>query len=138
MMERIECGGLMERRDLCLVEVLGFDWRPGEACGILGKFGQAEISLSYLSIGNDAEGQKNMSFCVSTEAMAANRHIIDEIETEFKPTEGGGQRAGDHPHPLRPPFPGAPHPGQRGVQRPVRRTASTPARCVRPSTAFRW
>ena len=85
MIGKIQCGGLMERRDLCLVEVLGFDWRPGQACGILGKFGQAEIALSYLSIGNDAESQKNMSFCVSTEAMAANRQILKEIESQFKP-----------------------------------------------------
>ena len=52
MVEKIVCGGLMERGDLCLVEVLGFDWHQGKACGILGKFGQAKISLSYLSIGN--------------------------------------------------------------------------------------
>lgn len=85
MTQRIQCGGLMERRDLCLVEVLGFDWRPGQACGILGKFGKAEISLSYLSIGNDAADHKNMSFCVSTEAMSAHRHLLEEIEKEFTP-----------------------------------------------------
>jgi aspartokinase len=84
-MEKIKCGGLMERRDLCLVEVLGFDWRPGEACGILGKFGQAEISLNYLSIGSDAEGLRNMSFCVSTTAMAEKRHLLDDIERDFAP-----------------------------------------------------
>lgn len=85
MMERIQCGGLMERGDLCLVEVLGFDWRPGQACGILGKFGQAEISLSYLSIGRDSAGLKNMSFCVSTALLAAHQHVLKEIEAEFKP-----------------------------------------------------
>lgn len=85
MSGKIAIGGLMERRDLCLVEVLGFDWKPGAACGILGKFGRAEISLNYLSIGADAEGQKNMSFCVYTEAMAGNRQIIREIEEEFSP-----------------------------------------------------
>lgn len=85
MMERIQCGGLMERRDLCLVEVLGFDWQPGQACGILGKFGKNQISLSYLSIGRDSSGQKNMSFCVSTAQLAANNHILKEIEEEFEP-----------------------------------------------------
>jgi aspartokinase len=85
MMGKIQCGGLMERRDLCLVEVLGFDWQPGQACGILGKFGQAEIPLSYLSIGNGADGHKNMSFCVDTASMAANRHLTEEIEREFSP-----------------------------------------------------
>ncbi len=84
-MEKIKCGGLIERGDLCLVEVLGYHWSPGLACGILGKFGQAGMPLSYLSIGRGADGNKNMSFCVGTMAMAANRGIIEEIQTEFSP-----------------------------------------------------
>ncbi len=87
MTDKIVCGGLMERGDLCLVEVLGFDWRPGQACGILGKFGQARISLSYLSIGNGPEGDKNMSFCLNTEKLAENRGLLDEIRQEYKPTK---------------------------------------------------
>ena len=83
---RIVIGGMMERGDVCLVEVLGFDWRPGQACGILGKFGRADISLSYLSIGNGREGDKNMSFCVNTTRLAESRGIIAEIEAEFEPT----------------------------------------------------
>lgn len=85
MTEKFQCGGLMERGDLCLVEVLGFDWRPGQACGILGKFGAAGISLSYLSVGNGATGEKNMSFCVKTEELAGHRHLLDEIRSEFNP-----------------------------------------------------
>ncbi len=87
MDEKINCGGLMERGDLCLVEVLGFDWRPGQACGILGKFGQVEISLSYLSIGNGPDGDKNMSFCLSTAKLAQHRHLLDEIRDQFRPTK---------------------------------------------------
>ncbi|MEN8005881.1 MAG: hypothetical protein ABFS42_02655 [Candidatus Krumholzibacteriota bacterium] len=87
MPDKINCGGLMERGDLCLVEVLGFDWRPGQACGILGKFGQAGISLSYLSIGNGPEGDKNMSFCLSTTKLADHRHLLDEVQAEYNPTK---------------------------------------------------
>ncbi len=75
----------MERGDLCLVEVLGFDWQPGQSCGILGKFGAAGISLSYLSVGSGPSGDKNMSFCVSTELMARHRGLLDEIRNEFAP-----------------------------------------------------
>lgn len=82
---KIRCGGLMEKSNLCLVEVMGFDWRPGQACGILGKFGQVGIPLSYLSVGNGAGGDKNMSFCLSTEDLARERHILDEIREEFAP-----------------------------------------------------
>ena len=85
MTQKYKCGGLMERGDLCLVEVLGFDWRPGKACGILAKFGSAGISLSYLTVGNGAAEEKNMSFCVKTEEMAAHREIIEEIKEEFSP-----------------------------------------------------
>lgn len=85
MIEKFHCGGLMERGDLCLVEVLGFDWNPGQACGILGKFGTEGIPLSYLSVGNGPSGDKNMSFCLSTEKLATKRAIIDEIKAEFSP-----------------------------------------------------
>ena len=84
---RIVIGGMMEREGVCLIEVLGFDWRPGEACGILGKFGRADISLSYLSIGNGPEGDKNMSFCVSTARLAESRGLIAEIEVKFSPAK---------------------------------------------------
>ncbi|MBU2500982.1 MAG: hypothetical protein ABIK96_16610 [bacterium] len=82
---KIPCGGLIERNDLCLVEVLGYDWKPGQACGVLDKFGQAGITLSYLSIGNGPHGDKNMSFCVLTGDLAGNRHILEEIRAEFAP-----------------------------------------------------
>jgi aspartokinase len=85
MSAKIQCGGLMERRDLCLVEVLGFEVGKGTTRGILAKFGGAGISLNYLTLGSDADGRKNMSFCVSTAAMAENRDIIAEIEAEFQP-----------------------------------------------------
>ena len=87
MTEKIQCGGLIERGDLCLVEVLGFDWRPGQACGILGKFGRAGIPLSYLSIGNGPKGDKNMSFCLNTSRMAENRSLLDEVQADFSPTK---------------------------------------------------
>jgi len=85
MSERISCGGLMERSEMCLVEVLGFAWQPGETCGILRKFGGAGVSLFYLSISNGARGDRNMSFCVRTTDLAVHRLLLEEIEAEFKP-----------------------------------------------------
>ncbi len=89
MSEKIKCGGLMERSDLCLVEVLGFDWRPGQACGILGKFAEAGISLSYLSIGHGPAGDKNMSFCVNMDDMIRGRELLEEIRDGFNPKKVG-------------------------------------------------
>ena len=85
MNDKIQCGGLLEKSNLCLVEVMGFNWGPGQACGILGKFGQVGIPLSYLSLGNGADGDKNMSFCLSTGDLARERHILEEIKEEFAP-----------------------------------------------------
>ena len=85
MTDKIECGGLIDRTGLCLVEVLGFDWQPGRVCGILGKFGQVEMSLYYLSLGNGPDGDKNMSFCVNPVKLAAHPGILDEIRREFGP-----------------------------------------------------
>ncbi len=83
--DRVLVGGLIERGGVCLVEVLGFDWEPGKACGILGRLGGVGIPLSYLSIGNGRDGDKNMSFCVGAERLAAGRDIIDEIKTIYEP-----------------------------------------------------
>ncbi len=83
--ERIECGGLMERGGLCLVEVLGFDWRPGETCGILAKFGDAGISLSYLNVGRDARDRRNMVLCVNRQDLEKSRTLLEEIRAEFVP-----------------------------------------------------
>lgn len=85
MTEMIKCGGLMERGGLCLVEVLGFAYEPGQARGILDCFGRKEIALSYLSIGRGPTGKKNMSFCVDTNSMARERKLLDDIRAEFKP-----------------------------------------------------
>lgn len=85
MPDRITCGGLMERGDLCLVEVLGCDRQPRQARLILGKFSRAGISLSYLSIGNGPEGDKNMSFCLGTAELAEHRQLLEDIRTEFTP-----------------------------------------------------
>jgi len=51
-MNKIQCGGLIVKHGVALIEVLGFEWAPGEACGILCEFGDAGIPLSYINISN--------------------------------------------------------------------------------------
>ena len=91
MKERIKCGGLIERTDLCIVEVLGFDWRPGVSCGILSRF--ADIPLAFLNISNDTGGKKNMAFCIARTEMAKVPLLLDEIRADFEP---GDVRLGQH------------------------------------------
>jgi len=83
--ERIECGGLMERGGLCLIEVLGFAWRPGMDAGILDKFGDAGIPLSYLSIGYDARRSRNLILCVNLPDLDRVSPLLEEVAAEFRP-----------------------------------------------------
>ena len=85
MTERIQCGGLIEREDLCLIEVQGYAWRPGKSCGILCRFADAGIPLAFLNISNTNEGLKRMSFCLAREAMAKVPPLIEQVEREFAP-----------------------------------------------------
>lgn len=83
--ERIRCGGLMERQEVCLVEILGFGRETGQARGILARFGQAGVSLNYLSVGHGAAGEKNMSFCVATADQERWRPLLQEIRAAYHP-----------------------------------------------------
>ena len=83
--ERIECGGLMERGGLCLIEVLGFTWHPGMDAGILDKFGAAGIPFSYLSISYDARRRRNLSLCVKLTDLDRASPLLDEVAAEFGP-----------------------------------------------------
>ena len=85
MTEKVVCGGLIEKGNHCLVEVLGFKRVAGEPCGILAHFGEAGISLTYLSVGNGADGLTNMSFCVATDELADHRDLLDRVREEFEP-----------------------------------------------------
>lgn len=87
MSERIKCGGLIERTGLCIVEVLGFTWRPGASCGILSKFADAEIPLAFLNIGNDTSGNKTMAFCIARDRMKQVPELLDQIRAEFEPDD---------------------------------------------------
>jgi aspartokinase len=75
----------MVRDGLCLIEVLGFEWRPGMPPGILNKFGGAGIPLSYLSIGYDARRKRNLSLCVNIPDLARAHTLVDEIAAEIAP-----------------------------------------------------
>jgi aspartokinase len=85
MTEKVSCGGLIEKGDHCLVEVLGFHQVANEPCGILTRFGEAGITLAYLSVGNGSDGTTNMSFCVRTADLARRRQLLDDIRTDFQP-----------------------------------------------------
>ena len=87
MTEKVTCGGLIEKGENCLVEVLGFERAANEPCGILARFGEVGIPLSYLSVGNDAEGLSNMSFCVRTVELASHRQLLDDIRQVFSPRQ---------------------------------------------------
>jgi aspartokinase len=81
----IECGGLLERGNLCLIEFLGLDGTPGVACGILARFGDAGIPLAYVSIGNGPRKQRNMSFCVDRMDLPACHPLVETVRSDHAP-----------------------------------------------------
>jgi len=85
MSEKIQCGGLIERRDLCLVEILGYQWRAGRSSRILAMFAEHMIPLCYLSIGSSADGDKQLALCVERKVLANCRPILKAVQDEFKP-----------------------------------------------------
>ncbi len=86
MSNRIQCGGLIERRNLCLIEILGFAWIPGSSCGILGKFAAAGIPVGYLTISECADRKKQMVLCIDAANLDASQPLIEAIREEAAPT----------------------------------------------------
>ena len=132
------CGGMMERRDVCLVEVLGFDWRPGQACGILGKFGQGRHFPELPEHRQRARGRQE--HVVLREHGASGGAAAGSSPRSRPNSSPPGSRSAA---PWRSsPFTGPISPsGRTWPARSSARcawTVSTPRRCARRSTASRW
>ena len=85
MIERTVCGGLIERHDLCLVEVMGYVSKPGRACRILGLFSDAGIPLHYLTIGNDVSERCNLAFCVGRPHRERTDALLAKVKQAYAP-----------------------------------------------------
>jgi aspartokinase len=84
-MSKIQCGGLIVKRGVSLIEVLGFEWAPGEACGILCEFGAAGIPLSYISISNTNDEKRSIIFCLDYKYLDKAKKMMVDIEKKMKP-----------------------------------------------------
>lgn len=84
-MEKTKCGGLIEKNTLCLIEILGYGWQPGEACGILKFFSQAGFSLAFLNVGNTRDGERNMSLCLENSNLGQIYELVSNIDEQLKP-----------------------------------------------------
>lgn len=81
----IQCGGLLERTNLCMIEFLGIAGGSGQACGILARLGDEGIALAYVNIGNSAGGLRNLSFCVDRDDLDACRTLVESVQKEHAP-----------------------------------------------------
>ncbi len=63
-MNKIPIGGILEIRDLTMIEVLGFPNEPGHAGKILTLLGEAEVNLHFIAEGADRQGLANITICV--------------------------------------------------------------------------
>ena len=84
-MNKIQCGGLIVKRGVALIEVMGFEWAPGEACSILCEFGDAGIPLSYISISNTNDKKRSIIFCLDYKYSGKAKEIMNGIEKKLLP-----------------------------------------------------
>ncbi|MCP4800674.1 MAG: hypothetical protein GY893_12070 [bacterium] len=84
-MNKIQCGGLIIKRGVALIEVLGFEWAPGEACGILCEFGDAGIPLSYINISNTNDKKRSIVFCLDHKYLGQAKEMMTNIEKKLLP-----------------------------------------------------
>lgn len=82
-MNKILCGGLIIKRGVALIEVLGFEWEAGEVCGILCEFGDAGIPLSYISISNTNDEKHNLIFCLDHKYLSKAKDMMKNIEKKL-------------------------------------------------------
>lgn len=87
MIAKTSCGGLLERDNVCLVRILGTDWKPGQAEDILQKFAAQDISLSYLIIEHGVDEDHNMSLCVNREDLDRSTVLLTEIRKALGPSK---------------------------------------------------
>lgn len=85
MSDTIQCGGLIERRDLSLIEILGYKWRAGRSSRILTMFAEHMIPLCYLALGGCAADDKQLALCVESRVLPNCRPILDAVANEFAP-----------------------------------------------------
>lgn len=84
---RIECGGLLVRRNMIAVELMGVAWGTSEACGILTLFADAEVPLGFLQVSSAADGCKTMTLGVPGEQRDCCSRQVEKVRERYAPPE---------------------------------------------------
>lgn len=85
MNDRIECGGLTRRSDLCLIELRGFPQLAGHRTHVLEQFGMFRIPICYLVVSWDADDSENLSICLSLADLARAEPLLAAASTQLNP-----------------------------------------------------
>ena len=87
MSDKTPCGGLLERDEVCLVRILGTDWKAGQVEDILQQFADQDITLPYLIIEHGSDEDRNMSLCVKREDLDRTTALLTEIRQTLGPSK---------------------------------------------------
>lgn len=79
-MYKIPVGGILQLRDLTMMEVLGLPNRPGYAGKILTLLGDAEINLHFIAECEDSRGLANIAICIDPEREQEAANIVHLYE----------------------------------------------------------
>ncbi|MBC8214506.1 MAG: hypothetical protein ISR90_00350 [Candidatus Marinimicrobia bacterium] len=85
MSERIKIGGLFERTNLCMIEILGIKDEPGSAGHIFKLFSKHNISIEFITSSFSTTGGGSMSLGMSDEHCHKVEELSFSIEELIKP-----------------------------------------------------
>lgn len=73
---RIEVGGIIKVRDLCLIGVMAAPDRPGVGAGVFTALGEAKLNTQFIIQCIDLSGMSNILFCVLEEDAVRARDLV--------------------------------------------------------------
>jgi aspartokinase len=76
---RIEVGGIIKVRDLCLLGVMSAPDRPGLGAGVFAALGEAKLNTQFIIQCIDLSGTSNILFCVLEDDSLRARALMQPV-----------------------------------------------------------
>jgi len=85
MINKIQIGGVMLRKNLSLIKILGIENAPNSGGHIFQIFGDAGISMEFISTSETTTGKGSLLICVENKDHEKAKSLIPKIEKEISP-----------------------------------------------------
>ena len=81
--DKIKVGGLLHRRDLCLLGVMSAPDRPGIAAAIFREMGKEQLNAEFIVHSIDLNNDSHVEFCVAAEDCQRAMDLLGPIAVEL-------------------------------------------------------